>query len=347
MKRPWALPLVPLYAAASALRWTGVQPRRLNQPVISIGSLSAGGAGKTPLTIALARLLMQHNKPVDILSRGYGRTSNAPTRVNPNGSAEEFGDEPLLIARETGAPVYVAAQRFEAGQLAEFETRPTGFMHLLDDGFQHRQLHRDINILLVSPSDLDDHLLPAGNRREPLSALKRADVFAIDVAADPPQFGNRLRQLAAAPPGHEQPIWRYDREVKRPQVSGPITAFCGIARPEQFFQQLEFFEQQDRETFAGIIKSPREVERPWRMQVAAKKAFPDHHRYTARDLEELRRLATQSGSTAFVTTAKDAVRLGPAAQQLGLPLVVADLHVTLLNQPGILNYLFGPQGRLT
>ncbi len=161
MKRPLLLPLVPLYAAGLELRelrlsrgWESI--RRLVHPVISIGNLSTGGSGKTPLTIALARLLSARGFQVDVLSRGYGRQSREPMRVKPDGTAEEFGDEPLLIAREAGVPVYVAAERYAAGFLAESNaSSATGSprIHILDDGFQHRQLHRDIDILLVNRED--------------------------------------------------------------------------------------------------------------------------------------------------------------------------------------------------
>ena len=123
MKRPWLAPFTPLYAAAAALRnlslGAGWEPvRRLRFPVVSIGNLSTGGAGKTPLTIALGKALTQRGLHVDVLSRGYGRKSRKPARVDPAGTAENFGDEPVLIARKTGVPVYVASQRYQAGLLA-------------------------------------------------------------------------------------------------------------------------------------------------------------------------------------------------------------------------------------
>ena len=134
MKRPWLAPLTPIYAAALSMRnlridngWELV--RRLRFPVVSIGNLSTGGAGKTPLTIALANALTQRGFHVDVLSRGYGRQSQLPARVNPEGAAEEYGDEPLLIARSTGVPVYVAAERYRAGQLAEAEGMYRQILH--------------------------------------------------------------------------------------------------------------------------------------------------------------------------------------------------------------------------
>jgi tetraacyldisaccharide 4'-kinase len=128
MKRPWMAPFMPLYAAGLALRNRRIengseQVRRLRFPVISIGNLSTGGSGKTPLTIALALALAGRGLRVDVLSRGYGRKSKLAARVNPNGTAKDFGDEPLQIARETGLPVYVASQRYDAGLLAESDAR--------------------------------------------------------------------------------------------------------------------------------------------------------------------------------------------------------------------------------
>ncbi len=257
MKRPLLLPLVPLYAAGLALRELrlsrGWEPiRRLRYPVISIGNLSTGGSGKTPLTITLARLLSDRGFQVDVLSRGYGRRSAVPLRVDLNGSADQFGDEPLLIAREAGVPVYVAAERYDAGILAETDAskdeRP--LVHILDDGFQHRQLQRDIDILLVSRSDWHDHLLPAGNLRETLHAALRATVLAIP--ADDPNFEAELRTW-----GWTGPVWHLHRRMEVPQVAGPVVAFCGIARPEQFFAGLES---------AGV-------------KVADRLAFRDHFSY--------------------------------------------------------------------
>ena len=313
MKRPWLLPLVPLYAAGAALRWATVRPKRLTWPVISVGNLSAGGTGKTPFTIALAQLLAREGLQVDVLSRGYGRQGREVTRVDPNGNAAQFGDEPLLIARSNGVPVYVASLRWEAGKLAERDASSERGIHILDDGFQHRQLARQIDIVLVNSEDLGDSLLPAGNLREGLSALRRATVLAI--AAEDDTAVARVQSLSL-----HQPIWRFRREMVVPQIppslaSSRFLAFCGIARPAQFFSGLE--SQQ--------------------IQIAAQRSFPDHHPYTAADLEDLRKLAISSGSAALITTAKDLLRLGLLADrsQLSLPILAADLQITLENEAGI------------
>lgn len=325
MRRPWLAPLVPLYAAgtawrASALRrdWQGID--RLQWPVISIGNLSAGGSGKTPLTIALAKLLAARGVTVDVLSRGYGRLGSHPARIDPAGTAEQFGDEPLLIARETDVPVYVATQRYLAGILGETDARSgtSGLLpsagcrcssaHLLDDGFQHRRLHRDVDILLLDPVDFRDSLLPAGNLREPLRSALRATILA--VPAGDLAFEAELRAF-----GWLGPLWRLRRHMEVPVLRGSALAFCGIARPAQFFSGLKA---------AGV-------------RVSHTIAFPDHHRYTAKDVQRLATAASKSGSLALLTTEKDKVRMG--ALDLAQPLLTAGLRTEIEDEEDALNWL--------
>jgi tetraacyldisaccharide 4'-kinase len=317
--RKLLLPLVPAYRLALALRegrlGTRLEPmRRLRWPVVSVGNLSTGGAGKTPLTIALAKALERRGLRVDVLSRGFGRDSQHTARVDPDGVAENFGDEPLLIARETGVPVYVAGQRYEAGLLAESE-RSADFrfgLHLLDDGFQHRQLARDSDILLLDRQDWQDGLLPAGNLREPLKAMRRAEVIAIP--ADDPELEVELKAW-----GWEGPIWRLHRKMEVPFIDGSVTAFCGIARPEPFFTGLEA---------AGL-------------RIAARLAFPDHHRYTAADLKRLITAAGKSGAAALITTEKDKVRLGELSSAFpdSLPLNTAGLRIEIESEDEAIEWL--------
>jgi len=297
-------PLTPLYRFGLALRErrlaAGREPvRRLRLPVISIGNLSTGGSGKTPLVIALAQALSARGFAVDVLSRGYARRSRQAARVDPAGSADDFGDEPLLIARSAGVPVYVAPERYDAGALAESERdAQSPAVHLLDDAFQHRQLYRKVDILLLSRADLTDRLLPAGNLREPLSALHRASLIAIP--ADDPALESDLRARS-----WQGPVWRICRRMEIPHHAGPVLAFCGIARPHQFFSGLES---------AGV-------------RIAIRRAFPDHHRYTQADLDRLAEQARATGATALLTTEKDAVRLerlNPA-----LPILTAGLRVQI------------------
>lgn len=338
------IPLVPLYRLALTLRELQLRSglelvRRLRFPVVSIGNLSMGGSGKTPLTIALAKALAGRGLRVDVLSRGYGRKSNLASRVLRDGTVDEFGDEPLLIARETGLPVYVAPQRYDAGLLAEAdsctnvpcpilsrsmrkggkpqtttaddENRPP-IVHLLDDGFQHLQLTRNVDILLLDSRDWQDRQLPAGNLREPLSAIRRANVIAIP--ADEPELASKLQAR-----GWQGPVWRLRRSMEIPTVSGPVAAFCGIARPEQFFAGIEA---------AGL-------------RLVSRNAFSDHHRYTARDLDRITIAARTAGATAIITTEKDLVRLGNLASAFpaSLPLTTARLCIEIEDQAAAIDWL--------
>ncbi len=303
------LPLVPLYRLGLAIReWQlrRTPPQRLNRPVISIGNLSTGGSGKTPLTIALAQALTRRGMKVNVLSRGYGRRSALPLSVDPNGTADLYGDEPLLIARDASVPVYVAAERYRAGLLAA-QSDPKQ-IHILDDGFQHRRLHRDVDILLVTASDLNDRLLPAGNLREPLSALSRASVIAIPE----PSLEARLKSL-----GWNGPIWHLRRTMDVPAIVGRVVAFCGIARPGQFFEGL---------SSAGL-------------NVASRVAFRDHHRYDTHDLDCLRDAALNIRAAALITTEKDLVRLGPLAATLALPLHTAKLRIEIEDESAAIDWL--------
>lgn len=313
MRRPWLAPLAPLYAAGSALRWMGVRPKRLGWPVVSVGNLSTGGTGKTPFAIALAGLLKREGVAVDVLSRGYGRRGSGAARVDPAGAAEEFGDEPLVIARAAGVPVFVGRCRHEAGLLAEGIESGRPGIHLLDDGFQHRQLARAVDILLVNSEDLGDCLLPAGNLREPLGALRRATVFAVPVEDEAAVA--RLRELGLA-----QPVWRFLREMAVPEVDGPVLAFCGIARPEQFFDGIER---------TGVA-------------IAARRIFRDHYRFRAADLRVLEGMADRSGARAALTTEKDMARIGTLAEHLGqLPLIPVVLRAVLEDEAHVAVWLRG------
>ncbi len=331
MRRPWLAPLTPLYAAGVALRnasigrgW-GPPVQRLAWPVISIGSLSAGGSGKTPLTIEVTRLLSGKGFEVDVLSRGYGRESRTPARVRTEGTATKFGDEPLLIARETGVPVYVAAQRYEVGLLAEADAATASAQdnarqnrspcaHILDDGFQHRQLHRDVDILLINRADWQDSLLPGGNLREGLRAARRASVLAI-----PADDSGLEGELTAW--GWRKPIWRIHRRMEVPWVDGPVVAFCGIARPEQFFAGIEA---------AGL-------------RLATRMVFRDHHRYTAHDVERILAAARSAGARALITTEKDQVRMDGLSEtfRTAVPLLAVRLRVEIEDENSFADDLIG------
>jgi len=317
-RRAWALPLVPLYwaglRAKDGLRSAGLLPtRRLARPVLSVGSLSAGGAGKTPAVIALARLLRANGHTVDVLSRGYGRQSNAIARVDPAApdAASRFGDEPVLIADAAAVPVWVDGSRYAAGLAAE-QASSSG-LHLLDDGFQHRALARTVDLVLVTADDLADSLLPAGSRREPLSALGRAGIVVLreeESAAVVPVIRPYLQ------PGTQ--IFLLRRTLQVPDASGDsVLAFCGIARPQGFLEVLPS---------CGLC-------------VIDSVSYPDHHRYTAREMHELVRRLQSSAAHAFVTTEKDAVKITPELRAIlaaAAPIHVARLHVEFTDPAALL-----------
>ncbi|MGA7558194.1 MAG: tetraacyldisaccharide 4'-kinase [Terriglobales bacterium] len=293
-------PLTGLYGAATALRNTlfdrgMLSSRRLEQPVVSVGNLSVGGSGKTPFVIALGELLKARGIRFDVLSRGYGRKTRGVLVVEPSGNAADFGDEPLLIARRLGVPVIVGESRYAAGRLAEQNFQPQ--MHILDDGFQHRSLARDFDIVLTMEGDFDDQLLPSGRLREPLSSLQRADAIVLPAAS-------RVSRGAL----QQKPIWRSERHLVLSNVPAAPVVFCGIARPEQFFAQVRA---------AGIAP-------------AAEVSFRDHHTYKRNDIERLLAQRGKLGAGGFLTTEKDAVNLGSSSLQEELmPLTVAALNLTI------------------
>ena len=285
-------------AARNALydrKWLTV--RALSKPVVSVGNISVGGSGKTPFVIALGTLLKERGIAFDVLSRGYGRDSAETLIVDPEGAPERFGDEPLLISRKLEVPVIVGADRYQAGLLAEqkFSSR----LHILDDGFQHRRLHRDFDIVLLQPGDVEDTLLPFGRLRESLSALRRADSVVLPPGVTAP-VGDAL-------------VWRAERKVIPPVTAMTrVIAFCGIARPHQFFAALKQ---------SGI-------------DVAETVSFSDHHRYRQRDMDRLLQAKARHGAQGFITTEKDAINLGLLRSQLQ-SFETAGLELRLENGSGV------------
>jgi len=266
---------------------------RLKGPVISVGNLSVGGSGKTPFVLLLGELLRQRNIPFDILSRGYGRSTSGIAPVDPDGTAQVYGDEAVLMARRSGAPVVIGENRYEAGAFAEKKFGAQ--FHLLDDGFQHRSLARDFEIVLLTQEDTADRLLPAGRLREPLTSLARADavVATSAVPAEQLELKNTL-------------VWRVTRGIAPIEAPQRPVAFCGIARPRSFFSDLRR---------AGI-------------EPVAETAFPDHHAYTEADIQRLMDLRQQVSAGGFVTTEKDSINLGELAVKLD-PLAVAVVTMEL------------------
>jgi tetraacyldisaccharide 4'-kinase len=281
-------------AARNALYDRGfLHARRLDGPVVSVGNLSAGGSGKTPFVMLLGELLKARGVKFDILSRGYGRASKGVRLVDPAGLPQEFGDEPLLIARRLQVPVIVGENRYDAGRFAESRFGPQ--LHLLDDGFQHRALARDFDIVLVTPQDSSDRLLPAGRLREPLRSLRRADAVVLASGA-----------VAGTFPTEGKLVWRLRRGIVPADLPSRPVVFCGIARPEQFVLQL----------------------RTASVEPAAQAFYRDHHAYGEKDIHELLELKQKSGADGFVTTEKDAVNLGGYLSALA-PLAVVPVKMEL------------------
>ena len=351
-RRVWAWPLVPIYAAALMARdWMrrlGVlRVRRLAWSVISVGSLSAGGAGKTPVVIALAELLRGQGWSVDVLSRGYGREGSGVERVDLDApdAARRFGDEPVVIAQRAGVPVWVGAERFAAGAAAEglsaSEEEGPGLkpldsvgsiqgaeapcslrrirrrVHVLDDGFQHRGLARAVDVVLVTAEDLEEALLPAGNRRETLAALGRADVVVLrdtERVRVEARVRGLMREGAA--------VWSVRRELRFVEgyAGARPLAFCAIARPDGFWAMLKD---------AGC-------------QLAEIVAFGDHHAYAMVDMVRMVAMAKECGATGFITTEKDAVKLTDAMMErlrpVG-PVCVAGLTARFVDEANVVREL--------
>ena len=286
-------------AAAWRRRWYAADPtrrRRLARPVISVGNLNTGGSGKTPVVLEIARLLVESGERPAILTRGYGR------HVAPDGvtvvsdgewmlaGVEVAGDEPLMLARaQPTVPVLVGADRYLSGRLAEQRWGVT--VHLLDDGFQHLALARDVDLLIARPDDLTDLVLPAGRLREPLAAASAAD--ALLVFDGTPEAVDLLRNrlgvetVFRAKRALGAPRWIVPGEAEPIPTDRPVFAVAGIARPERFFADL--------------------TARGW--QLAGRMTFRDHHMFTDIDIGRIADAAGASAAAAILTTEKDAVRL--------------------------------------
>jgi tetraacyldisaccharide 4'-kinase len=285
-----------IVGARNALYNRGLlQSRRLEGAVVSVGNLSAGGSGKTPFVLLLGALLQTQGIKFDVLSRGYGRKTRGVLLVDPAGLPQDFGDEPLLIARKLQVPVIVGEDRFAAGRFAETSFGPQ--IHLLDDGFQHRSLARDFDIVLVTPQDAEDRLIPAGRLREPLHALCRADAVVLSSGASPESF-----------PLDGKLAWRVRRGITPKNVPARPVVFCGIARPQNFLLQL----------------------RAANIDPVAQAFYRDHHAYREKDVRELLLLKQQSNAGGFVTTEKDAVNLGGYLSALD-PISVVPVHMELVD----------------
>ncbi len=272
----------------------GLLPQRsLNGVVISVGNITTGGTGKTPMVLWLAERLLAEGKKPGILTRGYrGEISLA-------GSTS---DEVQLLQSRLGDRVAfgIGADRFARG--SELATRGIDWF-ILDDGFQHLQLARDVDIVLIDATNPfgGGHLLPAGRLREPKSAISRADIIVITRSRHAPAVEAAIRRESRAPifyasvrfdsitPWHPE---NAEREISRSQEQ-KLFVFCGIGNPSAFVANL----------------------REWGFQIVAERFFPDHHRYTLEDVQVIESEARLAGADALICTEKDIFNLANAPFQ--------------------------------
>lgn len=281
------------FTAGGWLRRRTAAPRSVAAPVICVGNLVAGGAGKTPVALALAKRLLAHGRTVHFLSRGYGGRERGPLRVDPKRhAAADVGDEPLLLAR--AAPAWIARDR-AAGAAAAVQAGAQ--VVVMDDGFQNHDLAKDLSLLVVDGvyGFGNGRVMPAGPLREPLAGgLERADAV---VLMEPDECG--VERLL--PPS--LPLLRAALEPAGTAIHAGrrVLAFAGIARPEKFFATLEAM---------GF-------------RIAGQRAFPDHHPYSESEIAALIAEARRADAV-LMTTEKDAVRLPDAlrAEAETLPVTI-------------------------
>ena len=286
-------PLSGLYAAVSRLRQRWTKPWQAPVPVICVGNITAGGAGKTPVALALGALLRERDHDVHFLSRGYGGRLRGPTRVDrTKHTAQDVGDEPLLLAEV--APAWVARNR-AAGAKAAIAAGAS--VIVMDDGLQNPTLAKSLSLVVVDGGSGfgNGRVLPAGPLREPVDeGVARADAV---VLIEPDSSG-----VAATLEPRTLPIVRARMipEVASERFAGRnVVAFAGIGRPEKFFATLE-------EIGCRLI---------------TKRSFPDHHTFTADEIMRLVETARAAGATP-VTTTKDFARLPREAQVMVEPFPV-------------------------
>ena len=307
---------------SAAYRHGWLATRRLGRSVISVGNLSVGGTGKTPLVEWLARTLLERGRRPVILTRGYGRRSGAGLiALEPEpGRAPDphlVGDEPAWLARALPAvPIVVGADRYQAGRLAE--ERFNVDVHLLDDGFQHLALERDVDIVTLDATQglTDQAMLPAGRLREPPSALARADFVVVTRSelADPAPLEAQVLEI-----NRRAAIFRSRTKLCRlvdarsgttlpPETlrGQPVHAFCGIGNPQAFFDDLT----------------------SWGFQVAERAIFRDHYVYGAKEIERLGARARAAGARALLVTAKDAINF-PEAWRAEVPVLACAVEIEL------------------
>jgi tetraacyldisaccharide 4'-kinase len=313
-------------ARATAYRRGWLSVSRLAAPIISVGNLTTGGTGKTPLVEWVCKAVARETgKRICVLTRGYGRPNPQSQVVVSDGAAVlagllESGDEPYLLAQNLigVAAVISNPDRLTAGDWAIKHLGSEVFV--LDDGFQHLQLARDLDIVTIDATNpwSGGSSLPYALLREPRSSLSRADCVVItrtEQVADTASLKGTIRQFAEATPvlssrmvvSGIRKLNQLDGQSvdKADLVAGPLAAFCGVGNPESFFNQLR------REGLTTVLT----------------RTFPDHHSYSQTDLTGLVNEAKAKGATALLTTAKDAIKL--STLHLELPCYVVDIQISI------------------
>lgn len=333
------------YGAAVRVRNAGytlglLPAHRLPCRVVCVGNLTVGGTGKTPTVIAVARRLREAGRTVCVLLRGYGRAGTAVEAVSDGRDIlrdwRQAGDEAVLLAGSLpGVPVVVGGDRVEAGRLAVGRFGPHTI--LLDDGFQHRRLHRDVDVVLLDATDPfgGGRLLPLGCLREPVSALRRAHAILVTRTDQAGDLGSLRRRLGECAPGIpvawtiHQPCRVVDlcsgREGPPESLQGKrVLAVSGIANPDSFHRTL----RQLGATPAKVL------------------TFPDHHAFTREDRARMGSEARAAGAEYILTTEKDAVRLG-ADLPADAPTLALGIEVKIIEGGEALERLLGiPAGEI-
>ncbi len=297
-----------------------LRQRRLRGVVVSVGNLTVGGTGKTPMVIWLARHFAETGKHTAILSRGY-RPLPQRSRADGRRIPEGWNDEAALLHERLGGEVEigVGADRFEQG--SEREKRGVEYF-ILDDGFQHLQLARDVDIVLLDATTPfgGGHLLPAGRLREPISALRRADIIVITRSEHAPATEAVIQRHTSAPIFYARTellgIEPYGSPLNAENTQAARTrkffAFCGIGNPAAFFDDLK----------------------KWHLRLAGHATFRDHHLYTERDLAELESRALAASADALLCTEKDIQDLIPLRTNR-LPIFVCKIALHFSNEASL------------
>jgi tetraacyldisaccharide 4'-kinase len=316
------LPFAALFASVSALRrfaWRVglLSEQRLPVPVIVVGNVAAGGSGKTPVVIWLAHALQQRGWRPGVISRGYGGRATGPTAVKAQSDPAEVGDEPVLIKRRTGVPVWIGRDRPAVG-CALLALHPDVNVIISDDGLQHYRLARDVEIVVLDERMLGNTLpLPAGPMRESLRRVRQAHLAILhgeSSARTRRAIGKTRTVDMSLVAGRfyrlQDPAKQVDADALKPLM---LKAVAGIGRPERFFQSLR-----------ALGLTPRDM-----------RAFPDHHAFSERDL-------ALDGADALLMTEKDAIKCRAIApEQTWVLPVDADIDVAALDH--ILERLHGPE----